>query len=160
MTSRAEFDVRPAVPDEHTTLLKLSARLTIGVAPWRNPTKAAAAARGWITSSLASTGQEGHAVLVALLGGQVAGLVSLAEREHFTGEMDAYIGELAVAATLEGRGCGRALMAGAEEWAAGRGLAHITLETGADNHRARHFYERAGFQEEDIRLTKPVRSCR
>jgi len=50
--------------------------------------------------------------------------------------MDACIGELAIAATLEGRGCGRALLAAAEEWAAGRGLPHITVETGADNHRA------------------------
>ena len=133
MTNRAEFDIRPAVPDDHTALLGLSPRLTIGVAPWRDSKKVADAVRGWITSSLASARQEGHAVLVALLGGQVAGLVSLAEREHFTREM---------------------------EWAAGRGLAHITLETGADNHRARHFYECAGFQEEDIRLTKPVQSHR
>lgn len=74
-----------------------------------NPRKVAAAVRGWVTSSLASAGLEGQAVLVALLGGHVAGLVSLAEREHFTRGMDACIGELAVAATLEGRGCGRAL---------------------------------------------------
>ena len=39
-------------------------------------------------------------------------------------------------------------------------LAHITLETGARNHRARTFMERAGYQEEDIRLTKPVDSLR
>jgi ribosomal protein S18 acetylase RimI-like enzyme len=160
MTNRAEFDIRPAVPDDHTALLSLSPRLAFGVAPWRDSRKVADAVRGWITSSLASARQEGHAVFVALLGGQVAGLVSLAEREHFTREMDAYIGELVVAAAVEGRGCGRALMAAAEEWAAGRGLAHITLETGADNHRARRFYERAGFQEEDIRLTKPVQSHR
>lgn len=57
---------------------------------------------------------------------------------------------------MEGRGVGRALMAAAEKWAASRGLSPITLETGARNHRARRFYERAGFEEEDIRLSKPV----
>jgi ribosomal protein S18 acetylase RimI-like enzyme len=161
MTNHVGFSVRPADEiEDNLALLGLSTRLTIGVAPWRNPRKVAAAVRGWVESSLASAGEEGHAVLVALLGEQVAGLVSLAEREHFTGELDAYIGELAVDAALEGRGAGRALMTAAEQWAADRGLAHITLETGARNHRARHFYERAGYQEEDIRLTKPVDSLR
>ena len=45
-------------------------------------------------------------------------------------------------------------MAAAEQWAAARGLPRITLETGARNHRARHFYEDAGYQEEEVRLTK------
>jgi ribosomal protein S18 acetylase RimI-like enzyme len=156
MADRIEFEVRPAEPGDRPALLDLSARLTSGVAPWRDPEKVAAAVRGWVASSLESAGQDGHAMLVALLGGQVVGLVSLAEREHFTGETDAYIGELAVTAALEGRGAGQALLGAAERWAAGRGLAHITLDTGARNHRARHFYERAGFLEEDVRLTRPV----
>src|SRR5262245_50230942 len=137
MADHIEFDIRPARPDDRLVLLDLSARLTSGVAPWRDPAKVAAAARGWVTGSLESAGREGRAMLVAVLGGQVAGLVSLAEREHLTGEIDAYIGELAVAAALEGRGAGQALLAAAERWAAGRGLTHITLETGARNHRAR-----------------------
>jgi len=160
MADHFEFDIRPAEPDDRAALLGLSARLTIGVAPWRDPGKVAAAVRGWIESSLASTGQEGHTVLVALLGGQVVGMVSLAEREHFTGERDAYVSELAVGARVEGRGAGRALMAAAEQWAAARGLPRISLETGAHNHRARHFYQSAGYQEEDVRLTKLVQLCR
>jgi ribosomal protein S18 acetylase RimI-like enzyme len=158
MANRLEFDIRPAEPEDRAALLALSARLTIGVAPWRDPGKVAAAVRGWIESSLASNGQDGHAVLVALVHGQIAGLVSLAERQHFTGDTDAYVGELAVGARIEGHGAGRALLAAAEAWAAARGLPRITLETGARNHRARHFYERAGYQEEDVRLTKVVQS--
>jgi hypothetical protein len=77
-------------------VLDLSARLTIGVAPWRDPEKVATAVRGWAESSLASAREEGHAVLVALLDGQVAGMVSLAERKHFTGDLDAYVGELVI----------------------------------------------------------------
>ena len=105
---------------------------------------------------LAAAEDEGHAVLVALKGEQVAGMVSLAEREHFTGSLDAYVGELVIHSAMEGCGAGRALMAAAGEWAISRGLTRITLETGARNDRARSFYERTGFEEEDIRLSKPI----
>ena len=157
MDKRPDFDIRPAREEDYPALLALSARLTMGTAPWRDPAKVAAAARGWIESSLASAHEDGRAVMVALLDGRVAGMVSLAERRHFTGDLDAYIGELVTDGAVEGSGAGRALMAAAEEWAAGRGLSRITLETGARNDRARHFYERAGFAEEDVRLSKPVR---
>ena len=156
MDQAADFDIRPVRPQDHPALLALSARLTIGVAPWRDPAKVASAVRGWIESSLASAGDDGHAVLVAVHGGQVAGLVSLAEREHFTGEVDAYVGELVTAEAVEGRGAGRALMAAAEKWAAGRGLARLTLDTGIRNQRARRFYAAIGFEEEDIRLSRAV----
>lgn len=154
MAENLEFDIRPATPVDRAALMNLSARLTTGVAAWRDPGKVAAAVRGWVESSLASAGHDGHAVLVALLDGRVAGLVSLSEREHFTGETDAYISELAVDAIAEGHGAGRALLAAAEHWAVACGLTRITLETGAANHRARRLYQRAGFQEEDVRLTK------
>jgi ribosomal protein S18 acetylase RimI-like enzyme len=156
MTDSAGFGIRPASPEDYPALLDLSPRLAIGVAPWRDPAKVAAAVREWIESSLASAAEQGHAVLVAVLDGQIAGMASLAEREHFTGEVDAYVGELVVDRAMEGRGAGRALMAAAEGWAAARGLSRITLETGARNHRALHFYEGAGYHEEEVRLTKAV----
>lgn len=86
----------PGQPRGLSRLRDLSSRLAIGVAPWRAPEKVATAVRGWIESSLASAWDEGHAVLVAVLGGHVAGMVSLAEREHFTGDPDAYVGELVI----------------------------------------------------------------
>jgi ribosomal protein S18 acetylase RimI-like enzyme len=156
MTQTTHFEIRPVNPADHPAVLALSPRLTIGAAPWRDPDKVAAAARGWIESSLAAAGQDGHTVLVALLGGHVAGMVSLAEREHFTEELDAYIGELVVGHAQEGRGAGRALLAAADGWAASRGLARITLDTGAANHRVQRLYARTGFVPEDIRLSKPV----
>ena len=113
MTQTTHFEIRPVNPADHPAVLALSPRLAIGAAPWRDPDRVAAAARGWIESSLAAAGQDGHAVLVALLGGHVAGMVSLVEREHFTGELDAYIGELVVGQPQEGRGAGRALLAAA-----------------------------------------------
>ena len=156
MSETAGFDIRPVRDEDHPAVLGLSPRLTTGAAPWRDPGRFAAAARGWIESSLAAAQDEGRAVLVAVLGGRVAGVVSLAERQHFTGDRDAYIGELVTDRAVEGQGAGRALMAAAEKWAAERGLARITLETGARNHRARRFYEKAGFEEEEILLSKTV----
>ena len=156
MTQTIHFEIRPVNPADYSAVLALSPRLTIGAAPWRDPDRVAAAARGWIESSLAAAGQDGHALLVALAGGQVAGMVSLVEREHFTGELDGYIGELAVGHAQEGCGAGRALLAAAGRWAACRGLARITLDTGAANHRAQRLYARTGFVPEDIRLSKPV----
>jgi GNAT superfamily N-acetyltransferase len=156
MDEAAEFEIRFAREADHLALLELSPRLTTGAAPWRDPEKVAAAARGWIESSLASAHEDGRAVLVALLDGRVAGMLSLAEREHFTAEMDAYVGELVVGRAFEGRGAGQALMAAAQRWAAGRGLSRIALDTGARNHRARNFYDRSGFEEEQIGLSKAV----
>jgi ribosomal protein S18 acetylase RimI-like enzyme len=104
MAQITDFEIRPVSPADHPAVLALSPRLTIGAASWRGPDRIAAAARGWIEAALASAGQDGHAVLVAVLDGQVAGMISLAEREHFTGEVDAYISELAVGRGYEGRG--------------------------------------------------------
>lgn len=150
------LDIRPARPEDLPALTELSPRLTIGVAPWRSPEKVAGAVRGWIESSLAQAQHDGHAVMVAVLDDQIAGIVSVAEHKHWTGDRDAYIGELITHSAIEGRGVGRALLAAAEKWAAGRGLSMITLETGAGNHRARRFYKEAGYQDEDIRLAKRV----
>jgi ribosomal protein S18 acetylase RimI-like enzyme len=151
-----EFEIRPVRAEEYPAAAALSPRLTTGAAPWRDPARFAAAARGWIETSLASAEDAGHAVFVAVRGGRVAGMVSVAEREHFTGDRDAYVGELVTDAAVEGRGAGRALMAAAQQWAAQRGLYRITLETGAANERARHFYATLGYEEEEIRLSKAV----
>jgi ribosomal protein S18 acetylase RimI-like enzyme len=87
---------------------------------------------------------------------QQAGAVTICVRKHFTGQVDAYIGELAVASDLERRGIATQLVNAAEAWAARRGLAFVTLETGAANHPARAFYAQRGYHEEDIRLTKAL----
>jgi hypothetical protein len=75
MAHTGDISIRPVQPGDYPALLALSQRLTTGAAPWRDRGKFAAAARRWIESSLASAGCDGHAVLVAVLHGQVAGLV-------------------------------------------------------------------------------------
>jgi ribosomal protein S18 acetylase RimI-like enzyme len=149
--------VRPYTADDRTDVLRLAARLTEGVAPWRDAERVAAAARGWVEESLAAAAADRSddcAGYVAELGGAIVGMVTVRTRRHFTGELDAFIGELAVDAAAQRRGIGRALVATAETWAARRGLSTVTLETGAANASARAFYARCGYLEEDVRMTR------
>jgi GNAT superfamily N-acetyltransferase len=129
--------VRPFAPADRDAVLQLTPRLTVGMAPWLDPDAFLAAARGWIEGSIAGIGPD-RAVLVAEdAWGRCVGFVSVGRNRHFTGEEQAYVGELAVAKEMEGRGVGRALLAKAEAWARERGYRLIALETGAANVRAR-----------------------
>jgi ribosomal protein S18 acetylase RimI-like enzyme len=148
--------VRRYLPSDREAVVLLAPRLQTGVAHWRDTRAVRRAATGWIEASLGNAHRDGHEVFVAHLGEDVIGLVTVAERRHFTGEIDAYVGELAVKAEHERRGVGTLLMDAAEEWARRRGLRHLTLETGAANGAARAFYDRCGYQEEDVRLTKTL----
>lgn len=134
----------------------LSPRLAIGVAPWRPREQVLRAVRQWIDDP-GVTADDSAIVFVAKLDGRVVGVVTAQERRHWSGDLDAYVGALATAEDMEGRGVGRLLMEAAERWARDRGLDHLTLETGARNARARGFYRHLGYEEEDIRLTKAVR---
>lgn len=109
---------------------------------------------GWVERSLDESTAAGHAVYLAVVAEEVVGLISVGTREHFTGEVDAYVGELVVAESMERRGIGARLMQAAELWAAEHGFMRLTLETGAANAGARAFYASLGYGEEDVRLTK------
>jgi ribosomal protein S18 acetylase RimI-like enzyme len=149
--------IREYSPADRESVMALAPRLTEGVAPWRDPAAVLAAVQGWIASAADSAGQPGHATYVAVDANEVVGIVSVAQRAHFTGQVDAYVGELVTAAGHERRGIARRLMAAAEAWGADRGLSFLTLETGAANHAARSFYAALGYREEDVRLTKAIR---
>lgn len=150
------MDVRPFRAADRQACLELADRLTEGVAAWRDPDAVLSAVRGWVAAAVEAADAPSQAMFVAERSGRVVGLVAVAERVHFSGELDAYVGELTVAADAEGHGVGRALMESAEAWARSRGRAHITLETGAENSRAREFYQRLGYLTEDVRLTKAL----
>ena len=150
--------IRPFQADDREAVLALAPRLTEGVASWRDGAAVAAAVRGWIDSSIASAARPGHAMFVAVTGERVVGVVTVGERSHFTGQVDGYVGELAVAADVLRQRIATQLMAAAEQWASERGLTFITLDTGAANTAARQFYAARGYAEEDLRLTKRLPS--
>lgn len=146
--------VRSYTPADHDAVVALADRLLIGRPAWRDGERWREVARSWVEGSAAAASDNGHAFFVAVEGERIVGLVSGSTRTHFTGDVDAYIGELVVDASAEGTGVGGALLRRIEGWAVEQGHTRITLETGAANDRARTFYDRAGYADEDVRLTK------
>ncbi|WP_181448764.1 GNAT family N-acetyltransferase [Nonomuraea aridisoli] len=148
--------IRPIREEDRHAVLTLAHRLTEGVAEWRDPEAVVEAARQWLAGSLTPEGDRPGAVFVAETDDGVVGVVSVNTHQHFTGTVDAYVGELAVAPHAVRGGVGRQLMAAAETWARRQGVRHLTLETGAANTTARRFYAALGFREEAIRLTRTL----
>jgi GNAT superfamily N-acetyltransferase len=151
-----EILIRMYEPSDRQAVLTLAPRLSIGVASWRNADAVGQAVVGWVRDSLDGRSAGNREVLVAAVDNAIVGVVTMAERTHFTGEIDAHVGELAVAASHERQQIGSLLMRAAERWARDRGLRHLTLETGAANAPARAFYSHHGYHEEDVRLTKTL----
>lgn len=149
--------IRAYGPADYEAVVSPADRLATGRPAWRDHDRWLAAVRGWVSGSVQTAGEPGHALFVASDGDRVAGFASVSSRAHFSRDVDAYIGELVVAEWAEGRGVGRALVQTAEEWASSNGHARLTLETGAANHRALRLYAEAGYEAEDVRLTKQLR---
>ena len=147
-------EVRPALDGDRDAVLALAPRLAVGVASWRDSQSAARAAEGWLAGSFDAAAAGRGEVFVAVAGSVVVGVVCVDEQRHFTGAVDGYVGELAVAPAATRSGVGRRLMAAAEHWARARGLRHLTLQTGVANGDARAFYHALGYLEEEIRLTR------
>lgn len=122
------------------------------MAPWRSQVRVRAAIRGWVAEAIARVGRDDAILLVAESGGEVVGFIGVSETEHWSGDLDAEIGELVIRADAEGQGIGRALIAATTKWAREVGLANVTLGTGAANNRARAFYTSLGLVEEDVRF--------
>jgi GNAT superfamily N-acetyltransferase len=110
----------------------LASRLEIGVAAWRDPEAVGGRCRDRVVrGSLDGAGSDDRVALVAAHGDTIVGLVTVTQRQHFTGEVDAYVGELVVTAGHERRGIGTLLIQAAENWSRDRGYRRMTLETGA-----------------------------
>lgn len=148
------FNIRPYGPDDREFLLDLAPRLTIGMQPFRDIAACLAAVRGWIQNSIDNHGSEGMVFVAEDERGERLGFATVTHETHFTGERQAYIGELATSAAAEGRGVGRALVARCEAWARERGYTKLALETGAANTRALGFYEQLGYVAEGVKLTR------
>jgi GNAT superfamily N-acetyltransferase len=146
--------VRPYQPTDRDAVQALAPRLTEGVAAWRDPERVRAAVAGWVSDAIEQPDSDTSMVLVASDGDEVVGFVSVTEQRHWSGETDAYIGELVVATHAEGHGVGRQLVHAAERWAVARGHRRITLETGAANDAARSFYASLGYADEQVQLTR------
>lgn len=100
-------------------------------------------------------------VFVAEAAGRVVGFVSVwarvpsraVEEEEYE---YAYVSDLVVLRAHRGRGLGRALLQRAEEHAAQQGARLLRIAVNAKNGAARRLYERAGFRERVIELSKSL----
>jgi ribosomal protein S18 acetylase RimI-like enzyme len=108
----------------------------------------------WIAGSIARQGAKAEVFVALSDTGEPLGFATVSEETHFTGESQAYIGELATMPEAEGTGVGKALVLACEAWARGCGLRILSLSTGAANARALGFYRHLGFAEEDVKLVK------
>ena len=148
--------VRPYESADRAFVLGLVPRLTIGIARWRDAGRMAAAMGRFVAEDLAASGEHSAVFVAEDAGARALGFVTVAHNVNFTGEEQAYVGELAVVEGAEGHGVGRALMAAAEGWAAAEGYGLVVLETGAANARARSFYSMLGYREESVKLVKAI----
>ncbi len=146
--------VRPYVPDDRAFVLGLAPRLSIGMQPWRDLKLWLATVESWLTESINQHNQKTMVLIAEDEQGERLGFATVSHSTHFTGQRQAYIGELATSETVEGRGVGTALVEACERWAREQGYTLLTLSTGTANARALSFYHHLGFHDEDVTLTK------
>lgn len=146
--------VRPYVPTGRTFVFSLAPRLAIGIPPWRDPTVWAVTVQNWITENIEQHGQNSMVFIAEDDQGERLGFATVSHDTHFTGEPQAYVGELVTGAAMEGKGVGKALMQACEQWARQQGYRILSLATGAANERALGFYRHLGYLDEDVKLIK------
>ncbi|HEX6552194.1 MAG TPA: GNAT family N-acetyltransferase [Ktedonobacteraceae bacterium] len=146
--------VRLYVPADREFVLSLAPRLAIGIPPWRDPQKMIATVQSWITESIKQHGNKTMVIVAEDEHGERLGFATVSHDTHFTGEGQAYIGELATSEEVEGRGVGKALAQACEQWAREQGYRILSLATGAANERALGFYRHMGYLDEDVKLVK------
>jgi GNAT superfamily N-acetyltransferase len=146
--------VRPYHPNDRAFVLSLAPRLTIGMPPWCDTERSIDAVQSWITGSINQHGQATMVFVAEDEQGERLGFATVTHETHFTGERQAYIGELATSEAAEGYGVGKALLQTCEQWARDQGHRILALATGAANQRALGFYRHLGYRAEDIKLIK------
>ncbi|MBV9259466.1 MAG: GNAT family N-acetyltransferase [Ktedonobacteraceae bacterium] len=155
----SSINVRLYTPADREFLLSLAPRLTIGIAPWRSREAMETAMRQFIIDSIEQHPTQTVVFVAVDPQEQQLGFASVSHAKNFTGEPQAYLGELAACENIEGRGVGSALIKACEEWARNQGYMLLVLDTGAGNERARRFYQHIGFQEESVRLIRQLYSA-
>ena len=156
MRATSEWGVRQATAEDRTFLEEIAERLTIGMAPWRDREIMLATMRGFLLDDLNEMGDEKAVYIATRADGAPVGVATIGVGKNYTGETQAYLGELAVRAEVEGRGAASALLARVEEWAREHALPFVVLDTGSLNTHARAFYARHGYGEESVRLVKSL----
>ncbi|GAC1672760.1 MAG: hypothetical protein NVS9B2_20790 [Steroidobacteraceae bacterium] len=151
--------IRRAAPADRASILELVPRLVaFGPPPWREPAAMSATDRKVIDAALSSSGDD-PTVLVAVSNADVVlGFIHLHSlTDYYTERKHGHVADLVVAASEEGRGIGKQLLAAAEQWARALQFEWLTLSVFHQNIRAEHMYRQMGFEPDTMRLLKPLR---
>ncbi|MFN8131129.1 MAG: GNAT family N-acetyltransferase [Solirubrobacteraceae bacterium] len=142
----AAVEVRDAAPGDEAAVAALLAELGAAVGP-------AEAARRLAAVQAAP----GHAALVAVADGAVAGLAALAATLRLEdGRPSCRLTALAVAPEWRERGVARALLAAAEDWARGQGAGRLEVTSSGDRPAAHAAYRAWGFEPRPERFVKAL----
>jgi len=83
---------------------------------------------------------------------------AMMDKDFFTEEPQGHILFIATDAAHEGRGVARRLVDTIGDWARERGAKGLLLYVFATNERARTAYQRFGFEEDMLKMVKPLDS--
>lgn len=154
----ARFRIRPATPEDRGFMFDQAARLAaVAGVPWYQERDVLAFQHRYMNAAFARPESE-IATFVAEdeSGGRLGFVHAETMPDYVTQEPCCYVTVLAVTPAAEGKGVAAGLMSAAEDWARQQGFRLICLDVFAANRRARAFYERQGYREDSLRLTKPL----
>jgi RimJ/RimL family protein N-acetyltransferase len=147
--------MRAAGPDDAAALLRLKQRLDRETSFMLLEAGERDASVPALARELASAARSGNrsgnsVVIVAEIGGELAGYVELTGGTFHRNQATAYV-VIGVLAAAGGKGVGRGLLAEAKRWAVAHGVHRLELTVMAHNHRAIGLYQRTGFSIEGRR---------
>ena len=150
--------VRAATLADRDFMFDQAARLaSVAALSWHTERDVLAFQHRYMTTAFARPASETASFIAEDETSQRLGFVHAeASTDFVTLEPCAYVTILAVTAAAEGQGVAARLMQAAEEWGRAQGFRLICLDVFANNQRARAFYARHGYQDDSLRLTKPL----
>ena len=150
--------IRPATPKDRAFIFAQAHRLaSVAQLPWHTKADLEAFQHRYMNVAFARPARE----TVTLIAEDAAATgLGFVHAEHATDSVTqepcAYVTVLAVTEAAQGAGVGAKLMTAVEDWARAQGFRLICLDVFANNGRARAFYAKHGYQDDSLRLTKPL----
>ncbi|NRG16882.1 GNAT family N-acetyltransferase [Rhizobiales bacterium] len=146
--------------DDRSFIFSLSERLArVAGLAWYTGDELIEFQNRYIASFLAKKPEDRLLLIAEDTGGTRRGFAGAEERpDEVTGEPTAHLSLLAVTQEAEGEGAARALVGAFEASAAEQGYRLANLAVFANNERGRAFYERLGYFNDTMTMTKPLAS--
>ncbi len=150
--------IRAATVEDRDFMFAQAERLaSVAALPWHAEHDVLAFQHRYMIAAFARPASEAASFIAEDTTAQRLGFVHVeASTASVTLEPSAYVTVLAVTEAAERQGVGAQLMQAAEAWARQQGFRLICLDVFANNRRARAFYARQGYQDDSLRLTKPL----